>query len=228
MKKIISVVVSIFICLSLFAQQYYSDAGLWTTFELEKKVNKKFTGLFTQEWRVKENFSRLNLFYTNLGIEYKYNKHFKAALIYRWIDKYMEDNNFSYRNRLMLDLSFKNKIGPIALTFRHRLQAEKRDIFTSSKGLLLTEWYSRSKLGIKYNINKPITPYASTEIRYQINNLRNIESNHTFHRIRYALGLEYKLNDNNSISGYYLIQREWNVNIPNRLYIVGIEYSLSL
>ena len=90
-----------FACSHAFSQDY-SDAGMWNTFNIEKEINSKITFLFTEECRIKENFSRLNLFYTNLGLEYKVAKNFKAALVYRWIDKYQDDNTFSYRHRLML------------------------------------------------------------------------------------------------------------------------------
>ena len=211
----------------IIAQDNSADAGSWNTFNLEKGIKGKFSALFTQECRLKENFSTLNLFYTNLGIEYKSNKYFKAALVYRWIDKFQDDNTFSYRNRLMLDLTLKNKFGKFTLGYRQRLQAEKRNIFTSEKGYL-TEWYSRNKFSVKYDLNKPYTPFAAIELRYQIHDFRRMESEHTWHRNRYSFGIEYKFNDKNTFGAYYLIQREWNVNNPNNLYIVGLEYTLSL
>ena len=48
----------------------YSDAGSWNTFSISYAFNKKLALLFTEELRLKENYSRLNLFYTNVGVEY--------------------------------------------------------------------------------------------------------------------------------------------------------------
>src|ERR1035437_197110 len=206
--------------------QNYPDAGSWNTFNVEYGINSKFTVLFTEECRVKENFSRLNLFYTNLGVEYKVTKYFKAALVYRFIDKYQDDNTFSYRHRLMLDLTLKNKFGKFGLSYRQRLQAEEKDIYSSDAGRI-NEWYSRNKFAVKYDLNKPYTPYVSVELRYQLHNPRKLESEQTWHRVRYVAGIDYTLNDKNTVGVYYLIQKECNVLDPQDEYIVGLEYTLA-
>lgn len=208
-----------------FAQDY-PDAGLWNTINIDKAISKSFTLLFTEECRFKENFSRLNLFYTNLGIEYKATKNFKTALIYRWVNKFQDDNTFSYRHRLMFDLTYKVKAGKFNFSYRHRLQAERRDIYSSDRGSI-SEWYSRNKFVAKYDMEKRYIPYAGVELRYQLYNPREIESDQTLHRSRYFLGVDYKINLKNTFGAYYLIQREWNTLNPQSLYIVGLEYSLS-
>lgn len=206
--------------------QNYPDAGSWNTLNLEYGINQKLTGLFTEECRIKENFSRLNLLYTNLGIEYKVTKYFKAALVYRFIEKFQDDNSFSFRHRLMLDLTLKNKFGKLGLSYRQRLQAEERDMYSSDAGRI-NEWYSRNKFAVKYDLDKPYTPYASVELRYQLHNPRKIESDQTWHRVRYVFGVDYKLSDKNTFGVYYLIQKEWSVLAPQDQYIVGLEYTLS-
>lgn len=207
--------------------QDYPDAGSWNTFNLEYTLNPKFIGLFTQECRIKENFSRLNLFYTNLGIEYKAAKNFKAALVYRWIDKYQDDNSYSFRHRLMLDLTFKQKFGKLTASYRNRAQVEARDIYSSDDGAA-PEWYSRNKFGVKYDMEKRYTPFVSAEFRYQFHDPRAVDSDRTWHRGRYVLGAEYKINNRNMVSAYCLIQHEWNVPTPQTQYIAGLEYNLTL
>ena len=210
-------------CLS----QNYPDAGSWNTINIDKELNTRLTFLFTEECRIKENFSRLNLFYTNLGIEYKATKSLKAALIYRWVDKFQDDNTFSYRNRLMLDITYKHKYGKFIVSYRNRTQVEERDIYSSDNGRN-PEWYSRNKFGAKYDMGKKYLPYASVEFRYQFHDPRNMESEHTWHRNRYVLGAEYKINTKNTFGAYYLIQREYNVSSRDNLFIVGLEYTLTL
>ena len=209
------------------AQINYPDAGSWNTFNIEYKLNSKINALFTEELRFKENFSRLNLLYTNLGLEYKVNDNIKAAFIYRFIEKYQDDNSFSFRHRLMFDLTLKKKIGNISLSYRHRLQAEERDIYSSKDGYV-PEWYSRNKITLKYDTDKRYTPYFAIELRYQIRDPRDWESDKTWHRSRYCLGLDYKVNKKSTLGLYYLIQQEFNVVTPQDLYIVGLEYSISL
>lgn len=207
--------------------QATNDAGLWATFNIEKKLNKKFGLFLTEEYRRKENFTRTNLFYTDLGVFVKPLDFLKVSLAYRPIQKYMDDNTFSYRHRLMLDISVKKKFGNLTASFRERIQAEVRNVYSSEIGSV-PEWYSRNKFELKYDLDKPVTPYVAVELRYQFNNPRAVESNKIWHRSRYVFGLDYKYNTKNSFGLYYLIQQEYNVSAPQNLYIVGIEYSLSL
>ncbi|MBA3704503.1 MAG: DUF2490 domain-containing protein, partial [Bacteroidetes bacterium] len=187
--------------------QTVNDACLWATVSVEKRINKKFSLFLTEEYRLKENFTRTNLFYTDLGVSVRPISFLKISLAYRSIQKYLIDNTFSYRHRLMLDITLKKKFGTIELSYRQRLQSEVRNIYTSESGSI-PEWYSRNKFGLKYDLKKPITPYVAVELRYQINNPRAIESDKTWHRNRYTLGLDYKQSERHSFGLYYLIQQE--------------------
>lgn len=227
MKKIaILFLFSIGVDSGSFAQAT-NDAGLWCTFNLEKNVNQKFGLFLTEEYRVRENFSQTNLFYTDLGFFYKPADFIKIALSYRCVEKFTEDNVISFRHRGMLDISLKKKFGNFALSYRQRIQAEVRNVYSSEIGNI-PEWYSRSKFQIKYDFDKPVTPYIATELRYQINNPREIESNKLWSRARYFVGLDYKKNDRNTFGVFYMIQQEWNVSAPENLYILGLEYTLTL
>ena len=227
MKKIVFLF-SILICTNIasFAQTS-NDAGLWATFNVDKKINKKFGVFATEEYRARENFTRSNLFYTDLGVSYKPLDFLKISLAYRCIEKFQLDNSISFRHRGMLDITVKKKYGKFGLSYRQRIQAEVRNVYSSDNGAL-PEWYSRNKFEIKYDLNKPITPYIAAEFRYQINNPRSVESNKTWHRDRYFIGLDYKKSNKHSFGLYYMVQREYNVSAPQDLYIVGLEYSLSL
>ena len=181
----------------------------------------------TEEYRVRENFSQTNLFYTDLGVEVRPLNFLKISFAYRLIEKYLIDKTFSYRHRAMLNITVKQKFGNFGLSYRQRLQSEVRNIYSSAIGSV-PEWYSRNKFELKYDLHKPVTPYIAIELRYQINNPRAVESNRLWHRNRYFVGLDYKKSDKHSFGLYYMIQREYNVSSPQNLYIVGLEYSLSL
>lgn len=227
MKKYsFSLIIALSFSMSAFSQ-LTEDAGLWTTFNLEKKLNDKFSVFLTEEFRLRENFSMVNLFYTDLGVEVRPVKILKVAFSYRLIEKQLWDETYSLRHRFMLDVTLKKKFGDFALAYRHRLQNEYRDIYSSSTGIV-PEWYSRSKFTIKYDFGKPIVPYVASEMRYQIRNPRAVESDASWHRIRYFAGLDYKPNDKHTFGLYYMIQNEFNVSAPQYQYIIGLEYSLSL
>jgi hypothetical protein len=225
-KNFFCLVIVLLFSVSAFSQAT-NDAGLWTTFNFDKKLKDKFSVFLTEEFRLRENFTRVNLFYTDFGVEVRPAKFLKVALAYRLIEKNLEDQTYSYRHRLMLDITLKKKWGDFAFSYRQRLQSEVRNVYSSEDGAV-PEWYSRNKFTIKYDTDKAITPYIAAEFRYQISNPRAVESDATWHRSRYVAGLDYKVNKRNTLGLYYLIQNEYNVSAPQNLYIVGIEYSLSL
>ncbi len=206
--------------------QATNDAGLWTTLNVEKNFNKKFGVFLTEEYRMRENFSAINLFYTDLGIMFKPTDFLKISLAYRCIEKFQEENTVSFRHRAMLDISVKKKFGTIAFSYRQRIQAEVRNVYSSEIGNL-PEWYSRNKFQLKYDLDKPVTPYIACELRYQINNPRMVESNGLWSRARYFVGLDYKRNDRTTFGAFYMVQREWNVSAPQNLYILGLECTLT-
>ena len=226
MKKIIHPL-SVFIFFIASASAQYDDAGMWNTINVEKKLKNNFSVFITEEFRLKENFSQINLFYTNVGVGYRPYNFLKVEFIYRSTEKKLITDFYSIRHRLMLDITLKKKYGDFSLSYRHRLQAEVRNVNSSDNGRI-PERYSRNKFEVKYDMHKKYTPYASCELRYQIDDVRNIESDDTWHRARYVLGMEYELDKKNIFGIYYLIQHEWNVSVPENLYIIGLEYSLTL
>lgn len=205
----------------------YADAGSWNTLNLDYAISKKLAVVFTQEVRIKENYSRLNLFYSELGLEYAINKFIKTSLSYRFTQKYKDENWFGFRHRYTWDINFKYKWEKLTLGYRNRIQAEYKDTYSSENGKI-PEWYLRSRFSLSYQVNKKISPYINTELRYQLRDANNIESEGTWHRVRYQAGIDYRLNDFSKVGVYYLIQREYNSNTIENQYITGLEYSVSL
>jgi hypothetical protein len=205
----------------------YDDFGSWNTFNLKYVLNKKVVLSYTQELRFRENLSRLNLLYSEFGAEYRFNSSIKTSLSYRWTDKFLIDNTFSFRHRLTWDVVGKVSYKKINIAFRNRIQVENRDIRVSESGKV-PEWYWRKKLDISYKLNKKISPYFSTEIRYQLFDPRNVESDDTWHRIRFQGGLDYEPNKANKYGIYYMVQQEWNVPKNEGLFIFGLEYTRTI
>lgn len=209
--------------------QVEQDAGLWTTFTIQKRITKKVSIVVDQELRLRENFQRVNLFYTNAGIDYKIDKNIKLSPSYRAIQKIRLDNTVSHRHRLSLDATVKKKFNKITLAERVRYQIEVQDYLTSRKGHL-PEQFLRFKTDAKYDLGSKLTPFLSCELRYQIRSWRGNDMlyNNGFHRIRNIVGVDYEFNNKNSLTLYYLIQNEFNINSLENIYIIGIAYTLSL
>lgn len=202
------------------------DACLWTTLNLEKKFSNNLAVLYTQEFRLRENLSQINLFYSDIGVEYGLIKNLKTSLSYRNIQKVLPEGWVSLRHRITWDLNYKKKFNHLSLHYRNRIQTEYRNIYTSVKGKL-PEWFWRQKFTAKYELSKRLTPYAAIEFRYQITDPRNQKDDRAWHRVRYQAGCDYQLDKRKSIGAYYLIQNEFETSDPNELYVLGLELTIS-
>jgi len=207
--------------------QVVKDAGLWTTASLEIGVNSRVTFLLTEEMRLKENLSQLNLLFTDVGFQYKVSKNVRTSLTYRAIQRYRLEGYFSNTHRLQWDIVLKKKLQKVEFSYRHRLQSAMRDIYSSETGTI-PAWNSRHKLQMKLDTDKAYAPYVSTELRYQIADPRGRQTDNLLNRIRYQFGFDYKLNSRNVFGLYYLIQNELNVEDPTNLYVIGLEYTYKL
>lgn len=229
MKVLLLTILTLNFFLNPLLGQVRQDAGMWTTLSIQHALNKKINLVIDEEFRLRENYQRINLFYTNVGIDFKVNKFLKISPTYRFIQKKGLEGNYSFRHRLMLDVIIKKKIDRITLSERVRYQIEVQDLYTSKKGKL-PEQYLRLKTDVKYDIGNNITPFYSIEFRYQIKDPRGdgpIYDN-GFHRVRNMLGAEYEINKKNSVNLYYLFQTEFNISTPESIYILGIGYSLTI
>lgn len=227
------IVFCLIMCYSLCTQltaQIAKDAGMWNTLTIQHAFSKKINVVIDQEFRLRENYQRINLFYTNVGIDYKINKNLKISPTIRFIQKKMLNGNYSFRNRFMLDVTAKKKfLNKWTISERVRYQIEVADYNTSEKGKL-SEQFLRLKTDLKYQINKKIEPFYSIEFRYQIRDPKGQgpKYNNQFHRVRNVLGAEYKHNDRHSFNVYYLYQTEFNINTPESIYILGVGYTITI
>jgi hypothetical protein len=209
--------------------QRSNDAGMWSTLTIQHKLTKKLNLVIDQEFRLRENYQRVNLFYTNIGIDYRFNKFLKISPTYRAIQKRRLEGTYSHRHRLMLDVTLKKKFKKFTLSERIRYQAEVQDFYTSRKGKL-AEQFLRFKTDVKYAATDKITPYYSIEFRYQIHAPRGDGPlyDNGFRRVRNVLGIEYEINKKNSVNLYYLYQTEFTISTPESIFILGLGYTLTI
>lgn len=224
MKRILLIIsLSVFTSCA-FAQT--EDFGSWMTFSFDKGLGDKFGFGLDQEFRLDNNCTDVNLLYTNIGFNYKATKFLKVAAVYRFI---LKNKTYGYgtRNRLFTDLSFKFKPGKWSIGYRARVQAEWREINYHSDYDGVPEVYLRNLFKFSYKATDHFSPYIGTELRWQLKNPRMPWGN-GFDRDRMFAGTDYKINDKQSCGIYFLYQKEFFVVDPQSLYILGLEYSISI
>jgi hypothetical protein len=199
------------------------DAMLWMNVTLEKDLNKDFSLSLAEELRFTDNISELGAFFTDLGLNYKINKRWRTSFNYRFTNRQRLDDSYSKRHRYYADLSYRDKIKPIAFVFRTRLQSQYADINSSPTGHV-AEYYWRNKLTLKYDLDKKYTPYVSIEMFLPVFTPEFSQPD----GMRYSAGLEYALSKRSTFDLYYMIQQEYQVSNPQTDFVVGIGYSFDL
>lgn len=219
--------VSFFFCFSVLHSQE-KDLGLWSTLTIEKSITEKLDFSIDEEFRLKENLSRLNLFYTNIGLNYKLNKTIKTSLIYRHVQKAQDQGYFNYKQRIMFDVIYKRKVYTLNFAYRSRFQGELSSPGASETGLV-PEYYWRHKFDFKLKTKTKFTPYLGNESRLQLQNPRvNENPGFRFDRTRFYLGADYALSKNQKLGVYYLMQNDYGFNNPVTQFIIGVEYAIKL
>jgi hypothetical protein len=216
------VVIFVLLCNSSAISQD-KDAQLWTSLSIEAKLVKKLTANVSQELRFNENITEAGTIYSDFGLEYKINKYFQVAVNYRFVEKRRRDNNYSYRHRMYVDIKFEKKLKPMKIQVRSRIQDEYANIGRESEGGI-AEYYLRNKFSLKWDTEKPITPYLSVEL------FSPLKSRYygAFDNIRAATGVEYAFSKHHKIDIFYMIQKEINVSRPETDFVMGLGYSFKL
>lgn len=171
-----------------------------------------------EEVRFQDNISNLRLVSFELSEAYRFTRWLKVGLGYRNIQKYYpEEKVFDTEKKTMLNIYFfhHRRDAKFTFTYRQRLQYEYDHIFSSDSGSV-QKWYSRNKFLVRYDSLKNFTPYIAVELRWQIDNAKESDVDHKWHRARWEAGCYYTIGHISSVGLYGLYQHEWNMPAERR------------
>lgn len=212
-----------------------SDYETWAGVSVQKSfLEKKLDLGFTQEFRFNDNSTRLDQYFSELQLDYKIFKNFKAGIGYRFI---RNNTNSGYKNeqRLFADLSYEHKLDRWTLSYRFRFQNQDELGLKKDEGDDITQKY-RLRFKVAYNIKKvKLDPYVSVEgffsrENHGINYIETITERTIysgFEKLRYTIGLDYSVKKWFGINAYYRIEQGFKsypaaFNTPSILYVGGI------
>lgn len=213
-----SIACFLLLAFSFATKAQVNDAGLWLNLSAEKKITQKFSTQLTQSFRLNENFSELGTSFSEIGVNYKIQKRLSIGAAYRFSQKRRVDDFYSMRHRYNIDISYKLKIKKLSITLRERFQSRYKDYKTSEKGNVPKNYF-RSKITMRYNLNKKYTPFISGELFYQL--AEQIDN------LRFKAGFDYEFNKFSTLNLYYMIDKEINVKNPWTNYVIGLGYNYS-
>lgn len=203
--------------------------------EIDKKIVDGFHISLSEEFRLKNDFTAVDRFYTSLGLSYKPCPYFKMGLGYTLMNIHdwssdTESWSWKMRHRLNFDLSGMYRVGNLKFNLRERLQYTYKmgdmNVFQSPRNELVL----RSRLKISYAFQtKAVEPYMSVELRNTLNAVSYSSYTHDaepgdnvryddayISRVRMQPGVEWRLSRRSSLDFYlladYLFEKDYDTN----------------
>jgi len=196
-----------------------NDAQLWMDVNLEKKLTRALSVEFTEEVRMNENITEVGTIFSDLGVSYRFIKHFKVGASYRFTLKRRLDDTYKQMNSWHVEGSYREKIKQLALILRVRYQSRYAETFTSEKATIPNN-HLRTKLTLKYDLKKKYEPFLYVETYFQT----GVPAWQSFDQLRLCAGIEYTFNRMHMVDLHYLFCREYNTKDPETDYVIGISY----
>jgi hypothetical protein len=212
----------LFIIIPVSSFSQIDDIGFWTGASIQKQITRKLEGSVASQLRLHHDVTEINQIYVDGGIEYSFHKNLKAGLHYRFINSNRE-NYYSKRHRIYADLAFRQKVSIFTFTLRERIQEQFNDYNSSETGKIPV-WVLRSKLSVKFDLDKKYTPYISGELFYLVDNAK--EEDNFVSRYRYEVGINYDFNRVHSMNPFVLYQINPSSTFSELVY--GITYTFTL
>lgn len=198
------------------------DFGLWTGFEFERKINKRFDIEGEIGHRLKDNLNQRDESFAGIGISWS-KKRFSLSTGYRFTNE-KTDENHRIAHRVVFQGSYNHKLNRLTFQYRPRLQIQYKAI-NSSKNGHLPESFLRNRFKLDYNIKGiPLKPLISYELFYRFNQYTDKKTE----RQRWVLGMNYKLDNNNRIGLAFIIHESLNTTNTLKRYILEINYKLEI
>lgn len=196
------------------------DFSIWTSIDLEKKLNKNLEFSAGMNLRTEQNTTRLASLFPEIGLEYRTNDLFRFKAKYRGISGRTQGGSWVQGSRLNLGINAQRDIAD----FQLRLDAEYQyeiDHYLIRDGSLFIDGdnYARYKLSLKYDLNKSINLYIGAELFHLL-----LPGRSGLEAVRLNAGIKYRFDKSNSIKISYLIDKEFNQLNPASRYILNIGY----
>ncbi|MFN3341587.1 MAG: DUF2490 domain-containing protein [Flavobacteriales bacterium] len=197
------------------------DAQLWSSFELEKKLDKHNSLHAKYQFRLAENFSRADYTFLDLGYDYSPNKNIDFSAAYCFNIKNNIERGWTPRHQWYANFTYSKKFGDLKIANRNQIQNDIEDAGRSEG-----TWFYRNKTQLRYSLNNNLTPFISAEGYLRLG-IRPAQENF-FYRTRYMLGLNVKLSKHQKLEFSYLLQRQIRKKKPDFIHAYCVTYSLTI
>lgn len=172
------------------------DFQYWATAKARFDINKDWHGTVAEEFRIGDDAEKLYYRYTEMGIVYDgLADWLSLGFNYRQVSERKGNGDWIWENRPHLNLTFKGKLGELAISDRSRF--EYRDKYNAKD-----MWRYRNKFTVKFPWELTplkLKPYVAEEIFVNLDQSGIIAN-------RFYSGFSLKLAENLSGNIFYLWQ----------------------
>ncbi len=222
--------ISVFLLLtSLTLKAQKTDFGLWYEANAEYGIVKGLRFDFEANVRTDQNASKVEKFYFEPGLRYKFNDYFAAGIYYRFteqretIDKSEGIYEFHPRHRWFVQLKGSLPVYRFTLSARYRFQEQFKTYIEDPEDEIPV-WAHRLRMELSYDIKGlPLEPYASAEMASELFASNEI----MIEEWRYIVGADYTVNKKHTFGLEYI----YNVSKdskPAYLNAIGLKYKIKL
>ena len=204
------------------AVELEKDFETWTSTSFSYAIDSRWKVDLNQQLRLKENSSQFDVYFTQLGVRYKFKNNISVGTGARYIrenDNQGKMQGYENHFRWNGDLMYKLPVQRFALKYRLRYQSKTE--LNIPDAVERTTY--RFKTALSYNIKQSdFRPSLSAEL-FHNPNLENGIS-----KVRYSIGTSYHFKKAGEIAAFYRIEDKRSVSEPKRTQIFGIKYQYTL
>lgn len=216
-----SIVLFFILCLPAIVCSQDNDFGIWYGAGAEKELIKNLDLGLDASVRTYDNASKIEEFFFDIGLNYKFNKYLSAAVSYRFTEFMEDDDSFHPRHKWFADLKGKLPLGDLDISARLRFQKRYKTYFEDENDRESRD-VGRIRLKTLYDIPSfPANPYIAAELFFPM----FTESERYVEKNRFMAGFEYNISKKHSIELEYMFQRDFFPKLRD-MSIISVNYQI--
>jgi hypothetical protein len=199
------------------------DFSTRTEAAFKLRITKGWSITVSEQLQLKQNSSKLDAFFTELGTKYKFKSGIALGIAYRVIGENNGSGVLDWEQRFHGDISYEYKVKRFG--FNLRLRGQSRDDYGEKKA---DGDYARRALRLRLELNYDIKnwkfdPVVSTEIF--LASEKYVRSH--FNKIRATIGTSYKFKKAGELSAFYRFEKDLGTDYALSNHIIGIQYKFT-
>lgn len=205
------------------------DFGLWTSASFRYQSTKKLRLSLNQQFRLENNWHSFDRLIIEPEAQYKINKKWKMNLGIRYVGQ--NDNSGKvqgYENHFRVHADLIHGFKKWGMNFENRIRYQNKNEIGIQKidGDYPAQAY-RWRTSIHYNFKSwKLDPIVSAEffVNRQIGSLNGFKAWTGFTKHRYMIKTNHKLDENQKLQYFFMIEKETKIWKPQIDRILGVKY----